>query len=118
MPVGYWHLGPAFVSGTAFEPYASVYSNAWQRIVNAVNLASKYNLGVLIDLVTPVGTQSSLLPALLDPNTTFFNGTDSMKKTIAALGFLTDQLTQVTNIVGIQMLDNPDPSADLETFCK
>ena len=48
IPIGYWSLGPAFLQGTPFEAYASVYTNAWARVVRAVNAAAKYKIGVLV----------------------------------------------------------------------
>ena len=117
MPLAYWHLGPTFIQGTAFEPYATIYANAWERIVNAVNQAGKHGLGVLIDFSGPVGSSVPLPPALTTGNQTYFNGTGNMDRTVAALTYLTDQFAHVTNVVGIELLDNPDLKADLETFC-
>lgn len=55
--LGYWSLGPAFLQGTPFQKYASVYTNAWARVVRAINAAEKYKLGVR-DSKSIYGTQA------------------------------------------------------------
>ncbi|KAG9313350.1 glycoside hydrolase superfamily [Chiua virens] len=58
LPMGYWTLGPTFVTGTPFEPYASVYENSWPRFVRAINMAAQANIGVLVDVHGAIGSQN------------------------------------------------------------
>lgn len=41
-----------------------------------------------------------------------------MKKTIAMLAELTQRLVSVTNVVGIELLNEPSNVENLEQFCK
>ena len=112
-------MGPAFLQGTPFEAYSTVYSNAWARVVRAINAAEKYGIGVLLDLHGAPGSQNAL------PSSGVSNGVESLflnpadiQKTLAALTFLTQQLAPVSNVVGIQILNEPSPNKNLEMFCK
>lgn len=47
----------------------------------------------------------------------FFNNAAYIEKTVAVLVFLTQQLAPVTNVVGIQLLNEPVGLSMLEGFC-
>lgn len=50
LPVGYFSLSASFCQGTPFEPYASVYVNAWATIKALVHQCFSNGIGVLLDL--------------------------------------------------------------------
>ncbi|KAF2101686.1 glycoside hydrolase [Rhizodiscina lignyota] len=50
LPVGYFTLGPHFCKSTPFEPYASVYTNAWSIVKSIVSSCHSHGIGVLLDL--------------------------------------------------------------------
>ena len=50
LPIGWWTLGPFFCSGTSFEPYGEVYTEAWAWVKNYIYTAANHRIGVLIDL--------------------------------------------------------------------
>ena len=119
LPIGYWTLGPTFVTGTPFEPYASVYTNSWPRFVRAINMAAQSGIGVLVDVHGAVGSQNGQPHSgISDGQTRLFNSTVYMDKTIEIYMFLAAQLQNVTNIVGIEILNEPNDSPELSDFCK
>jgi aryl-phospho-beta-D-glucosidase BglC (GH1 family) len=51
LPIGYYDLpGAIFTRGTPFEPYAEVYTGAWQSIRTLIQRLRAHSIGVLIDL--------------------------------------------------------------------
>ena len=119
LPIGYWTLGPTFVTGTPFEPYASVYTNSWPRFVRAINMAAQSGIGVLVDVHGAVGSQNGQPHSgISDGQTRLFNSSTYMDKTMDILMFLTAQLQNVTNVVGIEILNEPNDTPELLDFCK
>ncbi|KAI9634189.1 glycoside hydrolase [Dioszegia hungarica] len=117
LPIGYWDLGANALAGTDFEPVADVYEGAWPRIVRAINWAAKYRLGVLVDLHGAPGSQNGLSHSGLSGGKQgLFDDDDNMKKTIAMLAELTQRLVSVTNVVGIELLNEPSNVENLEQF--
>jgi aryl-phospho-beta-D-glucosidase BglC (GH1 family) len=119
IPIGYWNLGPDYTQGTAFEPVSHVYQNSWPRIVRAINQAGRHELGVLVDLHGAVGSQNGQQHSgVSDGRTNLFNMSSNMDKTIDVLRFLAQQLAPVNNIVGIQILNEPQYVPELTDFCE
>jgi glucan 1,3-beta-glucosidase len=119
LPIGYWTLGPAFCRDTPFRDVADVYQNSWTRIVRAINTAEKAGIGVLIDLHGAVGSQNGQPHSgVSDGRTGLFGDPSNVDKTIAVLRFLMQQLGFVTNVVGIQLLNEPQNVPELPDFCK
>ena len=119
LPIGYWNLGPDFVSGTPYSDVGEVYQNSWPRIVRAINMANKYGIGVLVDLHGAVGSQNGQQHSgVSDGTARLFNNPDNIKKTMNVLIFLTVQLVNVPNVVGIQILNEPNNVDSLPDFCE
>lgn len=119
LPIGFWNLGPDFCRDTAFNDVADVYRNSWSRVQNAINMAGEAGIGVLVDLHGAVGSQNGQAHSgISDKGTHLFESQFNMAKTIDALRFLTEQLVNVTNVVGIQILNEPEYVENLEAFCK
>lgn len=119
LPIGYWSLGPNYCKGTPFEPVADVYTNSWSRIMRAINWAGETGIGVLVDLHGAVGSQNGQAHSgISDGQTTFFGNSTNMDLTINALTYLTQQLASVTNVVGIEILNEPNDDPSLPDFCK
>jgi glucan 1,3-beta-glucosidase len=118
LPIGYWSLGPYFCQDTPFEGVAEVYQNAWGRVVRAINMAGEAGIGVLVDLHGAIGSQNGQPHSgISNGNTDLFNDPSHMDKTINVLSFLMQQLVYVTNVVGIQILNEPQNLPDLPGFC-
>ncbi|KAI0082754.1 glycoside hydrolase [Panus rudis PR-1116 ss-1] len=117
MPIGYWNLGPEFCKGTPFESVANVYTGSWPRVVRAINMANEAGIGVLVDLHGAVGSQNGQAHSgISDGVTGLFDSPANIDKTMKVLTFLTKQLASVTNVVGIQMLNEPKGVDSLEDF--
>lgn len=119
LPIGYWNLGPAFCENTPFAGVADVYQNSWPRILRAINMAAQSEIGILVDLHGAVGSQNGQPHSgISDGQTNLFNNPSNMQRTIAVLTFLMQQLGNITNVVGIQMLNEPQNVPGLADFCK
>ncbi|TRM70447.1 glycoside hydrolase superfamily [Schizophyllum amplum] len=117
LPIGYWSLGPAFTSGTPFQSVSDVYANSWQRVVRAINLAGEAGLGVLVDMHGAVGSQNGQAHSgVSDGQTQLFGDEGNKARTIEALSFLVQQLSSVTNVVGVQLLNEPQNVPELPAF--
>ncbi|KAF8074494.1 glycoside hydrolase superfamily [Lyophyllum atratum] len=123
IPIGYYHLcgvDPSVLHGTQFRDFESVFSGAWVRILRAIETANRYGLGVLIDLHAAPGKQNSDSHAGTSEPAKFFSDKRSRKHTIDVLCILLKALTShaqshdppLTNIIGIELLNEPHPSSD------
>ncbi|RMZ66539.1 glycoside hydrolase family 5 [Pyrenophora seminiperda CCB06] len=51
LPIGYYDLpNPVFTQGTPFEPYAEIYTGAWNSIRSLIQRLRAHSIGVLVDL--------------------------------------------------------------------
>ncbi|KAF8162882.1 glycoside hydrolase family 5 protein [Crassisporium funariophilum] len=117
LPIGYWNLGPDFMAATPFESVAQVYQNCWSRVIRAINQAGKVGIGVLVDLHGAVGSQNGQQHSgVSDGATNLFNVPSNMDQTIKVLIFLAEQLAGVDNVVGIQILNEPQNVDALPQF--
>lgn len=119
LPIGYWSLGPQFCQGTPFENVSNVYENSWQRVTRAISMAGQAGIGVLVDLHGAPGSQNGQPHSgISDGVTGLFNSQVDMGLTINVLTFLTEQLADVTNVVGIEILNEPHDDPGLPGFCE
>lgn len=119
LPIGYWNLGPSFTEDTPFADVGEVYKNSWPRIVRAINDAAECEIGVLVDLHGAVGSQNGQPHSgVSDGASNMFDDPEYMEKTIDVLGFLMQQLDPVSNVVGIQVLNEPQDKPELTDFCE
>lgn len=117
LPIGYWSLGPGFLAGTPFANVADVYQNSWSRVIRAVNWAGHYGIGVLIDLHGAPGSQNGEPHSgVSDHQINLFNNPDNVDKTINVLTFLAQTFASVTNVVGLELLNEPQYNFVLEDF--
>ena len=118
LPIGYWNLGPSFCQDTPFEAYSDVYRNSWSRIMRAINMAANVGISVLIDLHGAVGSQNGQPHSgISDGTTNLFKDPLNVEKTLKVLTYLMQQLVSVTNIAGIQVLNEPENVPELTDFC-
>jgi hypothetical protein len=118
LPIGYWNLGPEHCKGTNYDQVSSVYQNSWPRVKRAINMAGKSGLGVLVDLHGAVGSQNGQgHSGVSDGVTGLFQSQNNMDSTANVLNFLMKELASVTNVVGIQMLNEPKDVPELIPFC-
>ncbi|KAG6833282.1 hypothetical protein H0H87_009457 [Tephrocybe sp. NHM501043] len=126
IPIGYYHLcgvDSSVLRGTAFEDLDSVFSGAWFRIQKAIETAGRYGLGVLIgtlDLHAAPGKQNKDAHSGTSDPPTFFSDRYSRDHTTRVLCTLVKSLKDhaasqtppLTNLIGIELLNEPAPSSD------
>jgi glucan 1,3-beta-glucosidase len=118
LPIGYWSLGSSYCEGTPFNDVSDVYANAWPRVVRAINMAANSGLGVLVDLHGAVGSQNGQPHSgISDGLTQLFDNPDNIEKTLSVLTFLAQELSMVSNVVGLEILNEPNDDPSLEEFC-
>ncbi|KAL4253866.1 glycosyl hydrolase 5 (cellulase A) family protein [Abortiporus biennis] len=117
LPIGYWNLGPDFVDGTPYSDVGDVYQNCWSRIVRAINWANNNDIGVLVDLHGAPGSQNGQQHSgISDGQTNLFDNPENIQRAMDVLTFLTQQLVNVSNVVGIQILNEPQNVDSLADF--
>ncbi|KAG6845717.1 hypothetical protein H0H87_004983 [Tephrocybe sp. NHM501043] len=115
LPVGYWNLGPSFCKDTPFGEVAEVYANSWPRVERAINWAGEFGMGVLVDLHGAVGSQNGQPHSgISDGASDMFAKPEFLDKTIAVQEHLMRELASVSNVVGIQLLNEPKNVPELE----
>jgi glucan 1,3-beta-glucosidase len=118
LPIGYWSLGPDFMYGTDFAGVADVYRGSWWRVKRAISWAAENGIGVLIDLHGAIGSQNGQTHSGVSTGKNgLFTSEDNMSKTINVLTYLAQQLESITNVVGLQLLNEPDNVDGLPAFC-
>ena len=118
LPIGYWNLGPEYCRGTDYDQVSSVYQNSWPRVKRAINMAGKSGLGVLVDLHGAIGSQNGQGHSGISNGATgLFQSQSNMDRTVNVLTFLMREFAPVTNVVGIQMLNEPKDVPELIPFC-
>ncbi|KAI0273567.1 glycoside hydrolase superfamily [Gloeopeniophorella convolvens] len=117
LPIGYWSLGPSFCVGTAYEDVADVYQNAWPQVLRAIRMADDQGIGILIDLHGAVGSQNGEQHSgISDGMANLFDVPENQEKTLAVLRYLVQELVPITNVVGIQILNEPHNVPELVEF--
>ncbi|EJC98279.1 glycoside hydrolase [Fomitiporia mediterranea MF3/22] len=109
IPVGFYHVCGAersVLEGTSFADLENVFSGAWTRILNAIDSASRLGIGVLIDLHAAAGKQNADAHSGQTGSVHFFER-KNMIRTQHALWVLARELHEKNNVVGIQLLNEP-----------
>ncbi|KAJ7460786.1 glycoside hydrolase superfamily [Mycena latifolia] len=121
IPIGYYHLcgaDPSVLTGTDFRDFNDVFSGVWLRLVKAIETAERFGLGVLLDLHAAPGKQNNDAHAGTSNPAAFFSDKQHRAHTIHVLRTLVTHLNGHTpplvNVVGIELLNEPHPSADGE----
>lgn len=108
------------LKGTEFEPYAAVYEGAWQRVVRAIQKAQQLNIGVLIDLHgVPGGQNKDGHSGKSDGKVHLWHGihaSSNRKLTIKILVALASAIGGYENVIGLELMNEPENSAALEGF--
>ncbi|KAJ3519539.1 hypothetical protein NM688_g9287 [Phlebia brevispora] len=117
LPLGYWTLGPDFVQGTPYENVSDVYINSWSRVIRTINLAGQAGIGVLVDLHGAPGSQNGQQHSgISDGQVNLFNNPYYVNLTMEVLSFLMGQLGYASNVVGIEILNEPEDDPTLPAF--
>lgn len=115
IPIGYWSVGSYYAQNSSFADYADVYENSWKYVARAINWAAEYDIGVLLDLHGAYGSQSGLDHSGKVGEIGFFTDAN-MARTTSLLTWLAWELADVTNIIGIELLNEPAQKDGLWTW--
>ncbi|PWN20541.1 glycoside hydrolase [Microstroma glucosiphilum] len=115
IPIGYWSVGSYYCANSSFSPYAAVYENSWKYVGRAINWAAKYDIGVLLDLHGAYGSQNGLDHSGHVGAVDFFTAANEALTT-SLLTWLAWELADVTNIIGIELLNEPSQEDGLWTW--
>ncbi|PWN27962.1 glycoside hydrolase [Jaminaea rosea] len=113
IPIGYWTVGPYFTHNSPFSDYADVYSNSWKYVARAIRWAAKYDIGVLIDLHGAYGSQNGNDHSGITGQGVQFYTDTNMDLTKGLLTWLSWEIADVTNVIGIQLLNEPQDNTKL-----
>ncbi|WFC99587.1 hypothetical protein MYAM1_002332 [Malassezia yamatoensis] len=128
LPIGYFHFlsgansgrFASLLKGTHFEKYAAVYEGAWQRIVHAIQKARSCNIGVLIDLHgAPGGQNKDGHCGVSNSKCGLWHGLSSgknQKTTVEILVDLAETIAPFDNVIGLELLNEPENNSDLASF--
>ncbi|KIJ52830.1 glycoside hydrolase family 5 protein [Sphaerobolus stellatus SS14] len=109
IPIGYYHLyslSPAVVEDTPFQTLGTVFEGAWPRILQAIQTASRYGIGVLVDLHAAPGKQNGDSHSGINGPVEFYKRSN-LKRTLYALKILAAALSDTPNVVGIELVNEP-----------
>lgn len=108
IPIGYWNLpGANFTKDTPFENFTDVYKNSWKYVRRAIKLADDHDLGVLLDLHGAYGSQNGgEISGFNKFDVNFYKG-DNRQRTTDALVWIANDLNGATNLIGIELLNEP-----------
>ncbi|EST06233.1 Glycoside hydrolase, family 5 [Kalmanozyma brasiliensis GHG001] len=107
LPIGYWSAGPYFTHHSPFERYGEVYELSWRYVARAINWAAKYDIGVLVDLHGAYGSQNGQPHSGLDSGKIEWYEPFNQALTTELLVWLAKEISDVTNVIGIQLLNEP-----------
>lgn len=126
LPINYVHFVAGdstrakLLKGTDFASYAEVYEGAWSRIEGAIKKAASHNIGVLIDLHgAPGGQNKDAHSGKSDGKVNFFNGIhagSNKKTTIKILVELAEAVADYENVIGLELINEPENHSSLEEF--
>ncbi|KAL5523241.1 EXG3_1 [Sanghuangporus sanghuang] len=109
IPIGFYHVcgaDPSVLDGTDFSDFGTVFSGAWSRILRAIDTASTFGIGVLIDLHAAAGKQNDDAHSGQTGPVRFYEH-KNMARTQHVLCVLARELHMKENVVGLQLLNEP-----------
>ncbi|KAJ2183022.1 Glucan 1,3-beta-glucosidase 3 [Coemansia sp. RSA 353] len=115
LPVGYWILGHGFAA-EKYHSHAKTYNRALYYVGRIIAWADEFDIGVLVDIhALPGGQNNDSHSGATGPARLFESRKhqDLAIKCIDAFAYL---LAQVTNIVGLQIINEPQDHPELEAF--
>lgn len=119
LPVGYWIIGgkyPDVPMLPPFDRYKDAYVNAENAVHKVFQLAEKYGLGVLLDLHGAPGSQNGADHSGVSGPTLLYGNEQYRKTTVATLKRFTEIYGNYTNLVGIELINEPREDGQLQNI--
>lgn len=100
---------PDFTRGTPFEPYAEVYSGAWDSICALIHRLRQRSIGVLLDFhALPGGANAQEHSGTNTGRAEFWNSDFNRALGTRCAQFVAHQARSVLDIAGIQLVNEAD----------
>ncbi|KZO97421.1 glycoside hydrolase family 5 protein [Calocera viscosa TUFC12733] len=118
IPIGFYHLcglDRTVLQGTNFSAFYDVYSGAWNRIIQAISTAHQYGIGVLLDLHAAPGKQNGDAHSGQTGLIRFYEE-HNLTSTLLALKVLVSHVRDIPNVVGVQLLNEPQNHGRLPSW--
>jgi len=113
LPIGYYDLpGEEFTQGTPFEPYAYVYSGAWQSIYKLITRLRAHSIGVLVDLhALPGGANDKEHSGTNSGRAKFWDSASNRALGIRCAQFIAYEARSGLDLAGIQLVNEANAEA-------
>ncbi|KAJ2802047.1 Glucan 1,3-beta-glucosidase 3 [Coemansia guatemalensis] len=115
LPVGYWVLGTGYASGK-YRRYAHAYNRALHFIGRLVAWAAEFDIGVLIDVHALPGGQNNDSHSGVTGPPLFYESTECQELALKVLATFASLFGDITNIAGLQIINEPLDHPQLEPF--
>ncbi|KAJ2647653.1 Glucan 1,3-beta-glucosidase 3 [Coemansia sp. RSA 1250] len=117
LPVGYWVLGRHFTMGK-YASYKGVYDNALSHISRIISWAAEFDIGVLIDIHALPGGQNNDSHSGTTGTACFYDNPEFQHLAIKCYGVFAHLLANITNVIGLQIINEPLDHPQLGDFYK
>ncbi|KAI8323820.1 glycoside hydrolase, partial [Martensiomyces pterosporus] len=115
LPVGWWVLGPGFTQGL-YDRHADVYVNALSYVARLIRWAAEFDIGVLIDIHAVPGGQNSDSHSGVTGRPLFYSSQGCQDLAIECYRAFVDLFANVSNVVGLQIINEPLDDPGLWSF--
>ncbi|KAJ1961664.1 Glucan 1,3-beta-glucosidase 3 [Dipsacomyces acuminosporus] len=115
LPVGWWVLGRGYTQGL-YDKHADVYTNCLFYIARAVRWAAEFDVGVLIDIHAVPGGQNKDSHSGITGAPLFYSNPACQDLAIECYKAFTELFADITNIVGLQIINEPIDDPGLWDF--
>ncbi|KAJ1950355.1 Glucan 1,3-beta-glucosidase 3 [Linderina macrospora] len=115
LPIGWWVLGPGFTQGL-YEKHAEVYRNALFYLGRVLRWAEEFQIGVLLDIHAIPGGQNNDSHSGITGKPLFYQNSACQELTLQCYSALTMLVSDITHVVGLQIINEPLDDPMLEGF--
>lgn len=114
LPIGYFDLpGEEFTRGTPFEPYAHVYSGAWNSIRTLISRLRAHSIGVLVDLhALPGGANNQEHSGTNSGRAEFWSSPSNRALGVRCCQWIAEDARTGSDIAGIQLANEAEWEAE------
>ncbi len=107
IPFGYWIVDDGnFADNTPFESIKEVYKESWKYYKKYIETASKYDIGVVVDLhALPGGANDGDHSGTEDRNVEFWDHHENRHHAQDCVEFIAQDLRSFDNITGLQIVN-------------
>ncbi|KAI9278702.1 glycoside hydrolase superfamily [Phascolomyces articulosus] len=119
LPIGYWAAADQEDLTGPFKKFQGVYDAAWNYFLIVIHNAAKYNIGVLVDLHgAPGGQNCDSHSGASSGQAQLFTmlGSHNQSITLKVLLKLATTLAPINNVIGLELLNEPQDDASLPGF--